>query len=153
MAIIHTSLLNFYVSTDCINFMFQLSFESFSVGTFESFTSGGCPDGFISIRESNRPSSGGKWCGSAWGYTVYYSETSSLNLTLSLDRLPQQVCCIVSVRVDGDWNSPSLLWVARLFEWYRLVRAWIKGLQENVVVDQCIYFEIHFFKVHKYLQL
>lgn len=61
------------------------------MGTFESFTSSGCPDGFISIRESNRPASDGKWCGSAWGYTVYYSETPSVNLTLSLNRLPQQV--------------------------------------------------------------
>jgi hypothetical protein len=61
------------------------------VGTFESFTTEGCPDGFISIKEGNRPTSGGKWCGSAWGYTVYYSETSSVNLTLRLERFPQQV--------------------------------------------------------------
>lgn len=69
----------------------QVSFESFSVGTFESFTTEGCPDGFISIREIGRPAPGGKWCGSAWGYTVYYSETSSINLTLHLERLSQQV--------------------------------------------------------------
>ncbi|KAI4455892.1 cubilin [Holotrichia oblita] len=67
-----------------------LSFESFSVGTFESFTSEGCPDGYISIKEANRPPPGGKWCGSAWGYTVYYSETPSINVTLHLDRLSQQ---------------------------------------------------------------
>lgn len=68
-----------------------MSFESFSVGTFESFTTEGCPDGYISIREIGRPAPGGKWCGSAWGYTVYYSETSSINLTLHLERLSQQV--------------------------------------------------------------
>ncbi|XP_017768622.1 PREDICTED: uncharacterized protein LOC108556850 [Nicrophorus vespilloides] len=68
----------------------QLSFDAFSVGTFESFTSQGCPDGFISITESNRPSLGGKWCGSSWGYTVYYSETPSINLTLFIERLPPQ---------------------------------------------------------------
>ncbi|KAL1497855.1 hypothetical protein ABEB36_008740 [Hypothenemus hampei] len=68
----------------------QLSFDSFSIGSFESFTVAGCPDGYISIKEANRPSSGGKWCGSAWGYTVYYSETSSINLTLALDKIPQQ---------------------------------------------------------------
>lgn len=72
-------------------FHLQLTFESFAVGTFESFTTEGCPDGFISIREGNRPDSKGKWCGSAWGYTVYYSETSNVNVTLLLERLPQQV--------------------------------------------------------------
>ncbi|CAH0564504.1 unnamed protein product, partial [Brassicogethes aeneus] len=68
----------------------QLTFESFAVGTFESFTLEGCPDGFISIKESNRPATGGKWCGSAWGFTVYYSETPSINLTLMLNRFSQQ---------------------------------------------------------------
>ncbi|ENN76482.1 hypothetical protein YQE_06935, partial [Dendroctonus ponderosae] len=67
-----------------------ISFEAFSIGAFESFTVSGCPDGYISIKEANRPSSGGKWCGSAWGYTVYYSETSSINLTLALNKIPQQ---------------------------------------------------------------
>lgn len=68
----------------------QVSFESFSIGAFESFTVAGCPEGYISIKEANRPGSGGKWCGSAWGYTVYYSETSSVNITLVLDKIPQQ---------------------------------------------------------------
>ncbi|XP_074027638.1 uncharacterized protein isoform X1 [Leptinotarsa decemlineata] len=82
--------LNFTAKGGVLGEIVQLSFESFSVGTFESFTSEGCPDGFMSIRESNRPTSGGKWCGSAWGYTVYYSETPSINLTLTLDRPHQQ---------------------------------------------------------------
>ncbi|XP_050298566.1 uncharacterized protein LOC126737632 isoform X2 [Anthonomus grandis grandis] len=68
----------------------QLSFESFSIGTFESFTISGCPEGYIQIQETNKPFSGGKWCGSAWGYTVYYSETTSINLTLVLDKASQQ---------------------------------------------------------------
>ncbi|KAK9512672.1 hypothetical protein O3M35_001046 [Rhynocoris fuscipes] len=45
----------------------------------------------MAIQESERPLTGGQWCGSAWGYTVYYSETRSLNLTLQLDRLSEQV--------------------------------------------------------------
>lgn len=56
-----------------------------------SFTSEGCPDGHMTIKELDRPSTGGQWCGSAWGYTVYYSETTSLNLTLQLYRLSEQV--------------------------------------------------------------
>jgi hypothetical protein len=45
----------------------------------------------MTIKELDRPSTGGQWCGSAWGYTVYYSETTSLNLTLQLYRLSEQV--------------------------------------------------------------
>lgn len=32
----------------------------------------------------------GKWCGNAWGYNVYYSESSSINITLKLFKLTQQ---------------------------------------------------------------
>jgi len=69
----------------------QLTFDTFTVGRFLSFTSEGCPDGFMTIREEGRPATGGQWCGSAWGYTVYYSETPSINLTLYLLRLSEQV--------------------------------------------------------------
>ncbi|GLH11483.1 Cubilin [Gryllus bimaculatus] len=68
----------------------QLTFDTFTVGKFVSFTSEGCPDGHMTIREGGRPDTGGQWCGSAWGYTVYYSETRSLNLTLQLYRLSEQ---------------------------------------------------------------
>ncbi|CAB0016991.1 unnamed protein product [Nesidiocoris tenuis] len=68
----------------------RLTFNTFTVGKFVSFTTDGCPDGHMSIQESERPLTGGQWCGSAWGYTVYYSETKSLNLTLQLDRLSEQ---------------------------------------------------------------
>ena len=45
----------------------------------------------MTINEEGRPGTGGQWCGSAWGYTVYYSETRSINLTLYLSRLSGQV--------------------------------------------------------------
>lgn len=35
-------------------------------------------------------SSGGQWCGTAWGYNVYYSEGSSINVSLLVRRLHQQ---------------------------------------------------------------
>lgn len=50
----------------------------------------GCHDGFMSISEQGFSTNGGQWCGSAWGYTVYYSETQSINISLRLDKLLQQ---------------------------------------------------------------
>lgn len=32
----------------------------------------------------------GKWCGNAYGYNVYYSESSSINITLKLFKFAQQ---------------------------------------------------------------
>lgn len=69
----------------------KLTFDSFTVGRFLSYTSEGCPEGYMSIREEGLPATGGQWCGSAWGYTVYYSETSSINLTLYVSQLFEQV--------------------------------------------------------------
>lgn len=36
------------------------------------------------------PNGDGKWCGNAWGYNVYYSESSSINITLALFKFAQQ---------------------------------------------------------------
>lgn len=36
------------------------------------------------------PNGNGKWCGNAWGYNVYYSESSSVNITLKLFKFAQQ---------------------------------------------------------------
>ncbi|KAI4501041.1 hypothetical protein M0802_003844 [Mischocyttarus mexicanus] len=82
--------LNFTAAGSNLGDLVQLTFDTFTVGRFQSFTSEGCPDGFMSIREEGRPATGGQWCGSAWGYTVYYSETPSINLTLYLQRLPEE---------------------------------------------------------------
>ena len=63
----------------------------------------------MTIREEGLPDLNGRWCGeflsfgrfwiifvtfifilgSAWGYTIYYSETRSVNLSLRLDKLLQ----------------------------------------------------------------
>lgn len=74
-----------------IQFVFQLTFDTFTVGRFDGLGADGCPDGYMAVAEQGRPESGGRWCGAAWGYTVYYSETPSVNVTLRLDRLAQQV--------------------------------------------------------------
>ncbi|XP_063974900.1 uncharacterized protein LOC135161350 [Diachasmimorpha longicaudata] len=82
--------LNFTAAGGDLGDLVQLTFDTFTVGRFLSFTNEGCPDGFMTIREKGRPATGGQWCGSAWGYTVYYSETPSINLTLFLARLSEQ---------------------------------------------------------------
>lgn len=74
----------------------QLTFDTFTVGRFVSYTLDGCPDGYMSIRESQLPDTGGQWCGSAWGFTVYYSETRSINLTLTLSKLSEQVRTLIN---------------------------------------------------------
>ncbi|XP_024945485.1 uncharacterized protein LOC107272534 isoform X2 [Cephus cinctus] len=65
----------------------QLTFESFTLGKFVSFTEEGCPDGSLQISEAQRPDVGGLWCGTSWGPAIYYSETSSVAITLRLLRL------------------------------------------------------------------
>ncbi|XP_012251545.2 uncharacterized protein LOC105683496 [Athalia rosae] len=82
--------LNFTAAGGDLGDLVQLTFDTFTVGRFLSFISEGCPDGYMTIRETGRPATGGQWCGSAWGYTVYYSETASINLTLFLSRLSEQ---------------------------------------------------------------
>ncbi|XP_057327252.1 uncharacterized protein LOC130668799 [Microplitis mediator] len=82
--------INFTAAGGDFGDLVQLTFDTFTVGRFLSFTNQGCPDGFMMIREEGRPATGGQWCGSAWGYTVYYSETASINLTLYLGRLSEQ---------------------------------------------------------------
>ncbi|XP_023246142.1 uncharacterized protein LOC106639496 [Copidosoma floridanum] len=82
--------LNFTAAGQEFGDLVQLTFDTFTVGRFQSYTSDGCPDGYMSISEEGRPPTGGQWCGSAWGYTVYYSETRSINLTLYLSWLPGQ---------------------------------------------------------------
>lgn len=61
------------------------------MGRFQSSYDGDrCHDGFMTISEENYQPSSGEWCGSAWGYTVYYSETSSINISIRLNKFLQQ---------------------------------------------------------------
>lgn len=67
--------------------LFQITFDSFTIGRFVSFTREGCPDGSLQITEGDRPQVGGSWCGSSWGPVIYYSETNSITMSLRLLRL------------------------------------------------------------------
>ncbi|VVD04805.1 unnamed protein product [Leptidea sinapis] len=82
--------LNFTANGGNYGDIIQLTFDTFTVGKFVSFTSDGCPDGHMTIVERSPSPPTGQWCGSAWGYTVYFSESDSINMTLRLDRLSQQ---------------------------------------------------------------
>lgn len=46
----------------------------------------------MTITEQEFQHTGGQWCGTVWGYNVYYSESSSINITLNLLKFfqPQQ---------------------------------------------------------------
>ncbi|KAK0171076.1 hypothetical protein PV328_008838 [Microctonus aethiopoides] len=67
----------------------QLTFDSFTLGKFVSFTAEGCPDGSLQISEAQRPDVGGLWCGTSWGPAIYYSETPTVTISLRLLRLSQ----------------------------------------------------------------
>ncbi|XP_023288707.1 uncharacterized protein LOC105694316 [Orussus abietinus] len=82
--------LNFTAAGGDLGDLVQLTFDAFTVGRFDSYTAEGCPDGYVTIREAGLPATGGQWCGSAWGYTVYYSETPSIDLALYVSRLFEQ---------------------------------------------------------------
>lgn len=70
-------------------FWLQLTFDSFTIGKFVSFTAQGCPDGSLQISEADRPDVGGLWCGTSHVPAIYYSETFSVTLILRLYRLSQ----------------------------------------------------------------
>ncbi|KAF7286393.1 hypothetical protein GWI33_005683 [Rhynchophorus ferrugineus] len=65
----------------------MVTFDSFTLGRFVSFTTDGCPDGALQITESNRPQVGGSWCGTSWGPVMYYSETKSITIHVNLYKL------------------------------------------------------------------
>lgn len=46
----------------------------------------------MTIIEHGLPNASGKWCGQASGYSIYYSETFSVQLALNVARLyPQNI--------------------------------------------------------------
>lgn len=59
-------------------------FDSFKIGRFESTFPDSCPFGFMQISELGRPYTGGSWCGAASSYAVYYTETSTVTITVRL---------------------------------------------------------------------
>ncbi|XP_045473238.1 uncharacterized protein LOC123679795 [Harmonia axyridis] len=79
--------LTFTAAGDDYGDLVQLTFDSFTLGRFESFTSDGCPDGALQIAEVDRPQVGGSWCGTTWTPAIYYSETNSVIVSVHLLRL------------------------------------------------------------------
>ncbi|XP_053658739.1 uncharacterized protein LOC128707806 [Anopheles marshallii] len=86
--------LNFTATGGLYGDIVQLNLAKFSIGKYvENFHDpkqhGECMEGFMTISEQGLPNLDGRWCGTASGYTIYYSETKSVNVTLRLDKLPQ----------------------------------------------------------------
>lgn len=61
-----------------------MGFENFHVGRLETSSLEGCPDGYMQILELGRPFTGGSWCGKSSGLALYYSESSTITLTIRL---------------------------------------------------------------------
>lgn len=57
-------------------------FDSVNIGQFVSSVIEGCPEGSLQVAEISRPITGGQWCGSGAGFSVYFSEMSTITLTL-----------------------------------------------------------------------
>jgi hypothetical protein len=88
-------------------FSFQLNFIKFTVGRLVPYnTHDECLDGYMLISEQGLPKLNGKWCGTAEGYTIYYSETRSVNLSLRLDKVVQ-LSGIASSNSISDGSSSS----------------------------------------------
>ncbi|KAJ8948652.1 hypothetical protein NQ318_022720 [Aromia moschata] len=69
--------------------MSVLIFDEFKVGRYEASALDGCPDGYMQLSELGRPFTGGSWCGSSSGPAAYYSETSTVTVTVKLFGSPQ----------------------------------------------------------------
>lgn len=71
------------------SFLFQLIFDEFKLGRYESNALDGCPDGYMQLSELGRPFTGGSWCGTSSGPATYYSETSTVTASVKLFASPQ----------------------------------------------------------------
>lgn len=81
----------------CPDGYMTISEQKFSIGTASAASNGmyndesdGAENTDSNGNVKSRRGGGGKWCGSAWGYNVYYSESSSINVTLKLFKFVQQ---------------------------------------------------------------
>lgn len=59
------------------------------MGRYETSALDGCPEGYMQLSELGRPFTGGSWCGSSSGPAAYYSETSTVTVTVKLFGSPQ----------------------------------------------------------------
>ncbi|KAL1128871.1 hypothetical protein AAG570_013405 [Ranatra chinensis] len=62
--------------------LIQLLFDTFEVGKYDEES--GCPDGYMQVTELGRPFTDGAWCGSSSSPSLYYSESTTLTLSVRL---------------------------------------------------------------------
>ncbi|CAL8123713.1 unnamed protein product [Orchesella dallaii] len=74
--------LTFFAAGDNFGDLVQLMFDSVNIGQFVSSVIDGCPEGSLQVAEIHRPITGGQWCGSGAGFSVYFSEMTAMTLTL-----------------------------------------------------------------------
>ncbi|KAL3272513.1 hypothetical protein HHI36_013989 [Cryptolaemus montrouzieri] len=67
----------------------ELIFDEFKLGRYEASALDGCPDGYMQLSELGRPFTGGSWCGTSSGPAAYYSETSTVTVSVKLFGSPQ----------------------------------------------------------------
>lgn len=83
----------------------QLIFDAFNVGRYEAAALDGCPDGYMQLTEMGRPYTGGSWCGSSTGYAVYYSETSTVTVSIKLFHSPHHAASPFEFRLRYKFVS------------------------------------------------
>lgn len=83
-------ILYFLITCSIFADLSQINFIKFNIGRFMFQSDHACVDGWMIIEEQGLPNTSGKWCGQASGYSMYYSETYSINLMLNIIKLYQQ---------------------------------------------------------------
>ncbi|XP_042221475.1 uncharacterized protein LOC121865974 [Homarus americanus] len=120
--------MTFVAAGDIFGDLVQLVFRDLVLGSFRSHHVCGCPQGKMSVNEAHRPHIGGFWCGGSSDHNVYYSETSTVSVTLEVPAPEQDTIGEKKVRLRlmykfllgaesivryGPWNSAKYLGVAR----------------------------------------
>lgn len=122
--------LTFVAAGDIYGDLVQIVFRDLTLGTFKSHHVCGCPKGHLSIEEPHRGKIGGNWCGGTNTHNVYYSETNTVTVTVSVNDPPAKkethgekkirlrlfykfLLSAESIVRYGPWNSAKYLGVHR----------------------------------------
>ena len=81
-----TCILSFVAAGDIYGDLVQVVVRDLQLGSFRSHHVYGCPKGELIINEPRRPHRAGSWCGGSEKHNVYYSETSTVAVTIKLPK-------------------------------------------------------------------
>ncbi|CAL4068032.1 unnamed protein product [Meganyctiphanes norvegica] len=120
--------ITFVAAGDIYGDLVQISFRDLQLGVFRSHHVCGCPQGTLDIMEPQRPHIGGSWCGGTSGNNVYFSETTSVTVTIKVPKpehnsigekkfrtrlLYKFLNAAESIVRYGPWNAAKYLGVPR----------------------------------------